>query len=121
VKYSTSVPMIFFREEVRCSAFSVTSAWSAWIRFFHHPWYFGPGHPVYDEQICRIQRLCTCRKSGGVNSYVHPVSTKDLRFGKRPAAFGIQNGRAVLGDADTLEVTCLLERRTRHERVVSAA
>jgi hypothetical protein len=60
-------------------------------------------------RFAELGRAAICAKHGGVNSYVHPVSTKDP-FPANAAPNGLPLELvpdAVLGDVDTLEVTCL--------------
>jgi TolB protein len=75
-----------------------------------YPWFSGPGYPVYEDiDLPNSAALRFARRHGGINSYVHPVSTK-YPF----PATGDPNGLplelvpdALLGDVDTLEVACL--------------
>lgn len=102
------LPMIVFAQEVRSHFLGHVAMVGADALF--HPWYFGPGYPVYDDiDLPNSAALQFARNHGGINSYVHPVSTKNPF-----PANGEPNGLplelvpdAVLGDVDTLEVACL--------------
>lgn len=102
------LPMIVFAQEVRSHFLGHVGVVGADSLFY--PWYFGPGYPVYDDiDLANSAALQFARKSGGINSYVHPVSTKDP-FPANAAPNGLPLELvpdAVLGDVDTLEVTCL--------------
>ncbi len=104
----TKLPMIIFAQEVRSHFLGHIGVVGADSLFY--PWYFGPGYPVYDDiDLPNSAALQFARKSGGINSYVHPVSTKDP-FPANAAPNGLPLELvpdAVLGDVDTLEVTCL--------------
>ncbi|MCA1639599.1 MAG: CehA/McbA family metallohydrolase, partial [Acidobacteria bacterium] len=104
----SQLPMIVFAQEVRSHFLGHVGVVGADSLF--HPWYSGPGYPVYDRlDLPNSIALQFARQHGGINSYVHPVSTKDPF-----PSIGEPNGLplelvpdAVLGDVDTLEVTCL--------------
>ena len=102
------LPMIVFAQEVRSHFLGHVGVVGADSLF--HPWYFGPGYPVYDDiDLPNSAALQFARSHGGVNSYVHPVSTKDP-FPADAAPNGLPLELvpdALLGDVDTLEVTCL--------------
>ncbi len=104
----SQMPMIVFAQEVRSHFLGHVGVVGADSLFY--PWYFGPGYPVYDDiDLPNSAALQFARKSGGINSYVHPVSTKDP-FPANAAPNGLPLELvpdAVLGDVDTLEVTCL--------------
>ena len=104
----TELPMIAFAQEVRSHFLGHVGVVGADSLFY--PWFSGPGYPVYDRlDLPNTAALQFARRHGGVNSYVHPVSTNDPFPAK-----GEPNGLplelvpdALLGDVDTLEVTCL--------------
>jgi TolB protein len=104
----TELPMIVFAQEVRSHFLGHIGIVGADSLF--HPWYSGPGYPIYDDiDLPNSAALQFARSHGGVNSYVHPVSTKDP-FPVNAAPNGLPLELvpdAVLGDVDTLEVTCL--------------
>jgi TolB protein len=105
---SGRLPMIVFAQEVRSHFLGHVGVVGADSLF--NPWYSGPGYPIYDRiDLPNYVALQFARQRGGINSYVHPVSTKDPF-----PVNGLPNGLplelvpdAVLGDVDTLEVTCL--------------
>jgi TolB protein len=102
------LPMIAFAQEVRSHFLGHVAIVGADSLFY--PWFSGPGYPVYEDiDLPNSAALRFARRHGGINSYVHPVSTKD----PFPAT-GDPNGLplelipdALLGDVDTLEVACL--------------
>ena len=104
----SQMPMIVFAQEVRSHFLGHVGVVGADSLFY--PWYSGPGYPIYDDiDLPNSAALQFARKSGGINSYVHPVSTKDP-FPSNAAPNGLPLELvpdAVLGDVDTLEVTCL--------------
>lgn len=104
----SEAPMIAFSQEVRSHFLGHVGIVGASSLF--HPWYFGPGYPVYDDiDLPNSAALKFARAGGGINSYVHPVSTKDP-FPARGEPNGLPLELvpdAVLGDVDTLEVACL--------------
>jgi TolB protein len=104
----SQLPMIVFAQEVRSHFLGHVGVVGADSLFY--PWYSGPGYPVYDDiDLPNSAVLQFARKHGGINSYVHPVSTKDP-FPANAAPNGLPLELvpdAVLGDVDTLEVTCL--------------
>jgi TolB protein len=104
----SQMPMIVFAQEVRSHFLGHVGVVGADSLFY--PWYSGPGYPIYDDiDLPNSAALQFARRHGGVNSYVHPVSTKDP-FPSNAAPNGLPLELvpdAVLGDVDTLEVTCL--------------
>ncbi len=104
----TEIPMIHFAQEVRSHFLGHVGVVGADSLFF--PWYNGPGYPVYNQiDLPNSNVLQFARNHGGMNSYVHPVSTNNPF-----PANGEPNGLplelvpdALLGDVDTLEVACL--------------
>ncbi len=104
----SEMPMIVFAQEVRSHFLGHVGVVGADSLFY--PWYFGPGYPVYDRlDLPNSAALQFARKRGGVNSYVHPVSTNDpFPTGGAPNGLPLELvPDAVLGDVDTLEVACL--------------
>jgi TolB protein len=73
------------------------------------PWYWGPGYPVYGlENRSNHEALKHTRAQLGVNSYVHPVTSRSPFGGKAPAGIPLELvSDAVLGDVDTIELACL--------------
>ncbi len=73
------------------------------------PWYWGPGYPVYGrDDRSNVGALQTTREQGGVNSYVHPVTTRAPFGGDAPRGIPLELvSDAVLGDVDTIELACL--------------
>lgn len=103
-----TLPMIVFSQEVRSHFLGHVGIVGA--DALYHPWYYGPGYPVYDNiDLPNSAALQFARARGGLNSYVHPVST-NVPFPANAAPTGLPLELvpdAVLGDVDTLEVTCL--------------
>jgi TolB protein len=104
----SQLPMIVFSQEVRSHFLGHVGVVGADSLFY--PWYFGPGYPVYDRiDLPNTAPLQFARRRGGINSYVHPVSTKDP-FPASGAPGGLPLELvpdALAGDVDTLEITCL--------------
>ena len=104
----SQLPMIVFAQEVRSHFLGHVGVVGADSLFY--PWYFGPGYPVYDDiDLPNSAALQFARQHGGINSYVHPVSTRDP-FPADDAPNGLPLELvpdALLGDVDALEVTCL--------------
>lgn len=101
-------PLIAFAQEVRSHFLGHVGLIGA--DALYHPWYYGPGYPVYDiVDLPNAAALRFARRHGGLNSYVHPVSGRDP-FPQNGAPAGLPLELvpdAVLGDVDTLEVACL--------------
>jgi TolB protein len=101
-------PMIAFAQEVRSHFLGHVGIVGADALFY--PWYFGPGYPVYDRiDLPNSAALQFARRHGGINSYVHPVSTKEpFPANGEPTGLPLELvPDAVSGDVDTLEVACL--------------
>ena len=76
----------------------------------HWPWYWGPGYPVYgrDDRL-NGSALEHSRREGGINAFVHPVSTATPFPAEGPPE-GLPLAlvpEAMAGAVDTLEVACL--------------
>ncbi len=101
-------PLIAFGQEIRphflghMGLIGITSP--------HWPWYWGPGYPVYgrDDRV-NGSALEHSRREGGINAFVHPVST-GTPFPKDGPPEGLPLAlvsEAMAGAVDTLEVACL--------------
>jgi TolB protein len=104
----SGLPMIVFAQEVRSHFLGHVGVVGADSLF--HPWYSGPGYPIYDDiDLPNSAALQFARSHGGINSYVHPVSTKDpFPTNAEPNGLPLELvPDALLGDVDTLEVACL--------------
>lgn len=101
-------PLIVFAQEVRSHFLGHVGVVGADALYW--PWYYGPGYPVYDStDLPNSAALQFARQHGGINSYVHPVSSRNP-FPPNDAPTGLPLELvpdAVLGDVDTLEVACL--------------
>lgn len=101
-------PMIVFAQEVRSHFLGHVGVIGADSLYW--PWFFGPGYPVYDRiDMLNADPLAFARRQGGVNSYVHPVSTPEP-FPKDGPPRGIPTelvADAVMKDVDLLEIVCL--------------
>jgi len=104
----TEFPMIHFAQEVRSHFLGHVAVVGADSLFY--PWYSGPGYPVYNQiDLPNSAALQFARQHGGMNSYVHPVSTKNpFPADGEPTGLPLELvPDALLGDVDTLEVACL--------------
>lgn len=104
----TELPMIRFAQEVRSHFLGHVGIVGADALFY--PWYNGPGYPVYSQiDLPNANALQFARKHGGLNSYVHPVSTNNpFPADKEPNGLPLELvPDAILGDVDTIEVACL--------------
>ena len=100
-------PLIQFGQEVRSHFLGHTG--HIGIKSLYWPWYWGPGYPVYglDDRSNR-EALQQTRAQDGVNSYVHPVTTRTPFGEKAPTGIPLELvSDAVLGDVDTIELACL--------------
>jgi TolB protein len=100
-------PLIQFGQEVRSHFLGHTG--HIGVKALYWPWYWGPGYPVYGlDNRSNHEALQQTRAQGGVNSYVHPVSTRTPFGGKAPVGIPLELvSDAVLGDVDTIELACL--------------
>lgn len=100
-------PLIQFGQEVRSHFLGHTG--HIGIRTLYWPWYWGPGYPVYGlDDRSNHEALQRTRAQGGVNSYVHPVTTRTPFGEKGPSGLPLELvSDAVLGDVDTIELACL--------------
>ncbi|CAN5855285.1 hypothetical protein BH20ACI4_BH20ACI4_27710 [soil metagenome] len=104
----TELPLIHFAQEIRSHFLGHGGVVGADALFF--PWYSGPGYPVYNQiDLPNSAALQFARNHGGMNSYVHPVSTSDpFPANGEPSGLPLELvPDALLGDVDTLEVACL--------------
>ena len=104
----TERPLIHFAQEVRSHFLGHVGVVGADSLFF--PWYNGPGYPVYNQiDLPNSEVLKFARNHGGMNSYVHPVSTNNpFPVGGEPNGLPLELvPDALLGDVDTIEVACL--------------
>jgi len=103
----TDPPLILFGQEVRSHFLGHTG--HIGIRRLYWPWYWGPGYPVYGrDDRSNVGALQLTRQQGGVNSYVHPVTTRTPFGGEAPRGIPLELVTdAVLGDVDTIELACL--------------
>ena len=102
------LPMIVMSQEVRSHFLGHVGVVGA--DSLYYPWYYGPGYPVYDNlDLPNSSALQFARRHGGINSYVHPVSTNNpFPADAEPNGLPLELvPDAVLGDVDTLEVACL--------------
>jgi TolB protein len=101
------MPLIQFGQEVRSHFLGHTG--HIGVHTLYWPWYWGPGYPVYGlDDRSNHTALQQTRAQGGVNSYVHPVTTRAPFAGKAPAGIPLELvSDAVLGDVDTIELACL--------------
>lgn len=101
-------PMIIFAQEVRSHFLGHVGVIGADSLYW--PWFFGPGYPVYDKSdFINADALAFARRQGGINSYVHPVSTLEP-FPKDGPPRSIPPELvpdAVMRDVDLLEIVCL--------------
>lgn len=100
-------PLIQFGQEVRSHFLGHTG--HIGVKTLYWPWYWGPGYPVYGrDDRSNAGALQQTRKQGGVNSYVHPVTTRTPFGGEAPRGIPLELvSDAVLGDVDTIELACL--------------
>lgn len=103
----SEAPLIQFGQEVRSHFLGHTG--HIGVRTLFWPWYWGPGYPVYGrDDRSNVSALESTRRQGGVNSYVHPVSTRAPFGGDAPRGIPLELvADAVLGDVDTIELACL--------------
>jgi TolB protein len=102
------LPMIVFAQEIRSHFLGHVAVVGADALYF--PWYYGPGYPVYDQvDLPNSVALQFARNHGGINSYVHPVSTKNpFPANGTPTGLPLELvPDALAGDVDTIEVACL--------------
>lgn len=101
-------PLIRFAQEVRSHFLGHVGVVGA--DTFFTPWFFGPGYPVYSQiNLTNADALQFARAHGGLNIYVHPVTTPDPFPAEGPPK-GLPLEMvpdAVLGDVDSIEVACL--------------
>jgi TolB protein len=100
-------PLIQFGQEVRSHFLGHTG--HIGVKTLFWPWYWGPGYPVYGhDDRSNVDALRATRQQGGVNSYVHPVTTRTPFGGEAPRGIPLELvADAVLGDVDTIELACL--------------
>lgn len=100
-------PLIQFGQEVRSHFLGHTG--HIGVKALFWPWYWGPNYPVYGrDDRSNVSALRHTREQGGVNSYVHPVSSRDPFGGDAPRGIPLELvSDAVLGDVDTIELACL--------------
>jgi TolB protein len=103
----SQLPAIQFGQEVRSHFLGHTG--HIGVKTLYWPWYWGPGYPVYGlDDRSNVEALQATRRQGGVNSYVHPVTTRDPFSGDAPRGIPLELvSDAVLGDVDTIELACL--------------
>ena len=103
----TEPPLIQFGQEVRSHFLGHTG--HIGVKQLFWPWYWGPGYPVYGrDDRSNVEALQHTRAQGGVNSYVHPVTTRTPFGGEAPRGIPLELvADAVLGDVDTIELACL--------------
>jgi TolB protein len=103
-----SSPMILFAQEVRSHFLGHVGVIGADSLYW--PWFFGPGYPVYDKSdFLNADALTFARRQGGINVYVHPVSTLEP-FPKDGPPRSIPPELvpdAIMRDVDLLEIICL--------------
>jgi len=101
-------PIIVFSQEVRSHFLGHVGVIAADSLYW--PWFFGPGYTVYDRSdFLNAEPLAFARRQGGINIYVHPVSTLEP-FPKDAPPRGIPAELvpdAVMRDVDLLEIVCL--------------
>ena len=100
-------PLVQFGQEVRSHFLGHTG--HIGIKTLYWPWYWGPGYPVYGrDDRSNVEALQQTRKQGGVNSYVHPVTSRSPFAGEAPRGIPLELvSDAVLGEVDTIELACL--------------
>jgi TolB protein len=101
------LPAIQFGQEVRSHFLGHTG--HIGVKSLYWPWYWGPGYPVYGrDDRSNAGALQATRAQGGVNAYVHPVTTRAPFEGDAPRGIPLELvSDAVLGDVDTIELACL--------------
>jgi TolB protein len=101
------LPAIQFGQEVRSHFLGHTG--HIGVKTLYWPWYWGPGYPVYGrDDRSNVGALQATRQQGGVNAYVHPVTTRTPFGGDAPRGIPLELvSDAILGDVDTIELACL--------------
>jgi TolB protein len=100
-------PLIQFGQEIRSHFLGHTG--HIGVKTLYWPWYWGPGYPVSGrDDRSNAGALQHTRRQGGVNAYVHPVTTPTPFGGDAPRGIPLELvSDAVLGDVDTIELACL--------------
>lgn len=104
----TASPQIYFAQEVRSHFLGHVAILGTDSLFY--PWYNGPGYPVYSQiDLPNSVALKFARDRGGINSYVHPVTTANpFPVSGEPAGLPLELvPDALFGEVDTLEIACL--------------